>query len=506
MAIQIFGTDLSDSTIEHARAGIYSSAIEKDVSGTRLKRFFSKRDGTYQIKRSVREICTFARQNITADPPFSRLDLISCRNVLIYLGPQLHKQCIPQFHYALNPGGYLILGPAESVGSFDELFELVDKRNKIYAKKNVATPHHVDLVSYRGFKPRHPDARGLASDGTTTAQLQQIADRIMLSAYAPAAVVIDREIRVQQFRGRTDLFLEHAPGPATFNLLQLVRPTMVADLRSTIHHALKTARPARKERTLVKYDGKIREVNIEVVPFKVPASDKSWLLVIFDETTKGTRPGKLPRVVGKTAREREITQLERELAASKESLQAIIEEQESTNEELKSANEEIESSNEELQSTNEELETAKEELQSTNEELTTLNEELSNRNLEMMQVNSDLNNLLASMQLPIVMVDNTLTVRRATPAARQAFNILQTDIGRPLRELRPNFDVPDLEDILRAVIQTASTRKRRIVDKDGHEYSLRVRPYHTNDNRIDGAVITLVDIDGNKQRRRNKKA
>jgi len=187
-------------------------------------------------------------------------------------------------------------------------------------------------------------------------------------------------------------------------------------------------------------------------------------------------------------------------------LQAIIEEQESTNEELKSANEEIESSNEELQSSNEELETAKEELQSTNEELTTLNEELSNRNLEMMQVNSDLNNLLASMQLPIVMVDNTLTVRRATPAARQAFNILQTDIGRPLRELRPNFDVPDLEDILRAVIQTASTRKRRIVDKDGHEYSLRVRPYHTNDNRIDGAVITLVDIDGNKQRRRSKKA
>ena len=506
MAIQIFGTDLSDSTIEYARAGIYSSAIEKDVSGTRLKRFFSKRDGTYQIKRSVREICTFARQNITADPPFSRLDLISCRNVLIYLGPQLHKQCIPQFHYALNPGGHLILGPAESVGSFDELFELVDKRNKIYAKKNVATPHHVDLVSYRGFERRHPDTRGLASDGTTTAQLQQIADRIVLSAYAPAAVVIDREIRVQQFRGRTDLFLEHTPGPATLNLLQLVRPTMVADLRSTIHRALKTERPARKERTLVKYDGKIREVNIEVVPFKVPASDKSWLLVIFDETTKGTRPGKLPQVLGKTAREREITQLERELAASKESLQAIIEEQESTNEELKSANEGIESSNEELQSSNEELETAKEELQSTNEELTTLNEELSNRNLEMMQVNSDLNNLLASIQLPIVMVDHTLTVRRATPAARQAFNILQTDIGRPLRELRPNIDVPDLEDILCAVIQTASTRARRIIDKDGHEYSLRVRPYRTGDNRIDGAVITLVDIDGNKQRRRNKKA
>ncbi len=208
--------------------------------------------------------------------------------------------------------------------------------------------------------------------------------------------------------------------------------------------------------------------------------------------------------MGKTARQREITELRRELAASKESLQAIIEEQDSTNEESKSANEEIESSNEELQSTNEELETAKEELQSTNEELTTLNEELSNRNLEMMQINTDLNNLLASIQLPIVMVDNTLTVRRATPAARQAFNILQTDIGRPLRELRSNIDVPDLEEILRQVIQTVSRRERRIIDKDGHEYSLRVRPYRTSDNRIDGAVITLVDIDGNKRRRRNK--
>src|SRR5436305_6613702 len=189
-------------------------------------------------------------------------------------------------------------------------------------------PHPFDPVVYRGFEARHPDARALASDGIAAGQLQQIADRIMLSAYAPAAVVIDREIRVQQFRGRTDLFLEHTPGPATLNLLQLVRPTMVADLRNTIHRALKTDKPARKERTLVKYDGKMREVNIEVVPFKVLASDKSWLLVIFDETTKGTRPGKLPQALGKTAGQRETAELRRELEASKESLQAIIEEQE----------------------------------------------------------------------------------------------------------------------------------------------------------------------------------
>ena len=203
--------------------------------------------------------------------------------------------------------------------------------------------------------------------------------------------------------------------------------------------------------------------------------------------------------LGKAGAQREVTELRRELAASKESLQAIIEEHEATNEELKASNEEVESSNEELQSTNEELETAKEELQSTNEELTTLNEELSNRNLEMMQLTNELNNLLASTQMPIVMVDNALTVRRATPAARGAFNILPTDIGRPLSELRPNIDVPDMEKILREVIETLGTRERKVTDKEGRQYSLRVRPYRTTDNKIDGAVITLVDIDGESE-------
>jgi two-component system CheB/CheR fusion protein len=498
MQIQIFGTDLSDSVIEHARLGIYSSAIEKDVSPARLKRFFVKRDGSYQIHHNVRNICTFARQNICADPPFSRVDIISCRNVLIYLSADLHRRCVPQFHYALKPGGYLILGPAESVGIYDELFKLVDKKNKIYSKLAAATPRTDDLIPQRGLELAH-----LAGKSTTqnfASELLKMADRIMLSAYAPAAVVIDQNMQVQQFRGQTDLFLEHTPGPASFNLLQLARSALVPDLRATIHRAVKTDKPARKERTKVKLGGKSYEINIQVVPFKVPGSDKPWLLVIFDETTKGTKREKVPRPLGKTATERELAELRRELAASKESLQAIIEEQEATNEELKSANEEIESSNEELQSTNEELETAKEELQSTNEELTTLNEELSNRNLEMLQLTSELNNLLASIQMPIVMVDNALTVRRATPAARGAFNILPTDIGRPLHELRPNIDLPDLENILQEVIETLSTRERKVRDREGREYLLRVRPYRTTDNKIDGAVLTLIDMDGNSDR------
>jgi two-component system CheB/CheR fusion protein len=437
---------------------------------------------------------------VVTDPPFSRLDLISCRNVLIYLSPELHKRCIPQFHHALNPTGYLILGPAESVGLFDELFDLVDKRNKIYAKKMVPTPPPIQLANYQTPRAAYPSVKSTSVEAAAFGeQLVRAADHIMLNAYAPAAVVIDHDLRVHQFRGRTDFYLQHQAGPATFNILQMVRPSLAADLRNVIRRCIKTNKPARIERALLKHDSKTREINVQAVPFAIPATNKAWVLVIFDETTKGARPGKAPQLLGKTASQREIAELRRELSASKESVQSIIEEQEATNEELRSANEEIESSNEELQSANEELETAKEELQSTNEELTTLNEELSNRNVQMMQMNSDLNNLLASIQLPIVMVDNNLLVRRVTPAARDAFNVLQSDIGRPISDFKPNIDVPDLDQLLHDVIDTLAMRERRVSDRQGRQYSLRLRPYRTTENKIDGAVITLVDINGGGQ-------
>jgi two-component system, chemotaxis family, CheB/CheR fusion protein len=500
MRVQVFGTDLSESAIERARMGIYSTAIEKDVSPQRLRRFFKKLDSTYQINHTVRDICTFARQNITADPPFSRVDLISCRNVLIYLGPQLQKRAMPIFHYALNPGGYLLLGPSETVGVFSDLFELVEKRAKIYAKKIVPGRPEIELRPYTGFaeiKTLEPVRLAPSSDGRDfNAQVQHVADRIMLGTYAPSAVVIDENMVVRHFRGRTAPDLEHTAGPATLNLLHMARPSLVPDIRATVHRAIRTGRPARKERAFLKHDAQVIEINIEVVPFKVPNSDGNWLLVVFSETgsVEINPTDKSKKRKKKSPREDEIQQLRDELGASKESLQAIIEEQEATNEELKSANEEIESSNEELQSTNEELETAKEELQSTNEELTTLNEELSNRNLEIMQINSDLNNLLSSTHLPIVMVDNNLTIRRATPTARDAFNIKDTDVGRRITELKPNIDIPDVEQLLHDVIDTLTQREEKIRDKRGRHYSLRIRPYRTADNKIDGAVLTLVDI------------
>ncbi len=497
LRIQIFGTDLSETMIDHARAGIYSNAIEKDVSPLRLKRFFTKTEVGYQIARRVRDVCTFARQDVVTDPPFSRLDLISCRNLLIYLGPDLQKRCIPQFHHALNPGGYLILGPAESVGTFDKLFELADKKNKIYIKQAVTLPQSLGVIDYRNHDVSHFGMKAIS--GVTpgvNAELLQTADRIMLSAYAPAAVVVDQDLKVHQFRGRTDIYLQHQPGPASLDLLQIVRTSLVADLRNTIRRAIKSNKPARKERAVAKLNGKMLEMNIQVVPFRISTTEKPWLLVIFDETTQESRSVEPRPRLGKSARQREIGELRRELAATKESLQAIIEEQEAGNEELKSANEEIESSNEELQSTNEELETAKEELQSTNEELTTLNEELSTRNLEMLQVNNDLSNLLASLQLPIVMVDNNLIVRRATPAARIPFNILASDVGRPISDLKRNVDIPDLEAIVRSSIDTLASHERPVTGKEGRRYLLRVRPYRTSEDKIDGAVITLIETDG----------
>jgi two-component system CheB/CheR fusion protein len=346
----------------------------------------------------------------------------------------------------------------------------------------VPTPRVADLVSYRGYEFPETVA-SLTSSGRTDfdIQLLEIADRIMLSAYAPAAVVIDDALHIQQFRGRTDDYLEEMPGPTTRNLLQLVRPSMVSDLRAAVDRAMKTGKPTRKERALVKFDAKTREVNIEVVPFQLPTSDKAWLLVIFDETTKGARPGRLLEVLGKTVRQREMTDMRRELSASQ------------------SAGQELLSRNEELQLMNEELETTKEELQSTNEELTTLNDELSNRNVEMMQLTSDLDNLLTSVQIPIVMVDRALMVRRATPAARNAFNILPTDVGRRITELRPNLDIPDLESLLRDVTETLNMCERKVKDPEGREYSLRIRPYRTIDDKIDGAVITLVEMGRGKK-------
>jgi two-component system CheB/CheR fusion protein len=497
--IQIFGTDLSERAIAKARAGLYPASIAREVNSERLRRYFVKKEGGYQISRELRELCTFARQNLCEDPPFSRLDLISCRNVLIYFGPELQRKCVPIFHYALNPQGCLILGTSETIGGFADLFALVDKKNKIYTKKVTDLPVR-DLPLGRArsvdFKsPSLPLPAAPVRPVDSANDVHRAADQLLLTHFASCGVVIDRLLQVWHFRGNTAPYMVHAPGAASLNLFKMVRPELAADVSAAVHHCLKLGAGVRKENLHFEQDGAVRYMNLEVVPFAVAPSSEPWLLVIFEPL----RQVPLPVIAGKesapdSAYAREIARLRAELASTKESLQAIIEEQEAANEELKSANEEIESSNEELQSSNEELETAKEELQSTNEELTTVNDELHLRNQEMNELNGELQNLLRSIHLPVVLVDENLTIRRATALAERLFNVIPSDVGRPLSDINPSVYGADLHGMIRRVLEHLSPQECEVRDADGRVYCLRVRPYRTRENRIEGAVMTLLDI------------
>jgi two-component system CheB/CheR fusion protein len=499
--VQIFATDISDASIEKARAGIYPENIQQDVSPERLRRFFTKVNGNFQVHKSIRDMCIFARQNVVVDPPFSNLDLVTCRNVLIYFGPALQRRLIPLFHYALRPNGFLLLGTSETIGASAEHFSLVDKKHKIYVKK-VSFLRPGFEIARRAQLPEGQNASPVhVADQTREGKpldIQQHVDKILLREFSPGAVVTNGDFEVVHFRGRTGDYLEHAPGQASLSLLKMVRESLVIGLRAVLNRASKTDEPARQTGIELRQNRHVRELTLEVVPFKMGPTQERFFLVVFYENhvpaTPQVESGSVP--AGPRGRDRrEILKLHEELNTTKESLQSIIEEQEATNEELKSANEEIQSSNEELQSTNEELETAKEELQSTNEELTTLNEELQNRNTELSQANNDLTNLLASVHVPILMLGNDLTIRRFTPMAERLFNLIPADVGRRLSDLSRAILVPDLDASVREVIDNLTPIEREAQDREGHWFLLRIRPYRTRENRIEGAVIVLVDID-----------
>jgi len=453
----------------------------------------------------VREMCIFARQNVVTDPPFSNLDLISCRNVLIYLGPALQRKVMPLFHYALKPHGYLLLGASETIGGFADLFSLLDKKAKFYVKK---ATHTRPVVTFGNAPLQEPHAEpvaapvlGVTKVSPTLAEVQKQGDRIVLTHHSPAGVIVNKQLEVLQFRGRTGPFLEHAHGEATLNLLRMAREGLVVGLRAAMARATKQNVRVREESLHVKPNGTMLEVNVDVVPFQVPPSRERFFLILFEAATppESEATGKKNRgkkeKAARSAEGVEISRLREEVASTRESLQAIIEEQEATNEELRSANEEIMSSNEELQSTNEELETAKEELQSTNEELTTLNDELESRNVEVEQVNNDLHNLLAAINIPIIMVGPDLRIRRFTGVAEKLLNLIPGDVGRPLTDINLNVNLPNPTKLVAEVIDSLQTREMDVQDKDNHWWSVRVRPYKTTDNKIDGAVIALLDVD-----------
>jgi two-component system, chemotaxis family, CheB/CheR fusion protein len=510
--IQVFGTDLSESAIQRARAGVYKENIEADVTPARLRRFFYKADGGYQIKKTIRDLCIFSTQNIFNDPPFSRMDLVSCRNVMIYLSQALQKRVVPIFHYALKPTGFLMLGSTEGLlGAGSELFEMTDKKQKIFRKRLVSAP-----VAF-GFSVGKAE-HGSTGTPTTTAQskspetqkipmeLQREADRLLLARYVPPAVLINEHLEILQTRGRTASFLELPSGKASLNLLKMARPGLLFELQGAIDEARKQGFEAIRPRVRVD-DEKIKTVTIRVVPFKVPTQTQHSFLIVFESdlpSEDGVSPSGLAQapaahMVDQASAEeysvlgRQIVQLRQELAATREYLQSIIESQEGTNEELQSANEEIQSGNEELQSTNEELQTSKEELESANEELHTVNEEMQHRNELLTQLNNDLTNLLYSVSLPIVMVGADLSVRRFTPQAAAVLGLSSSDIGRPMPRLRLKLDMGSLEQNMLDVIQQVQSQQLHVQDNDGKWCILRIVPYRTMDNRIDGVVLSVMN-------------
>jgi two-component system CheB/CheR fusion protein len=497
--IQIFATDVSENAIEQARSGIYPTSISADVSNERLKRFFTKADGGYKINKALRDMCVFARHDLTRDPPFSRLDLVVCRNVMIYLDAQLQRRLISVFHYALRTRGFLMLGAAETAGT-QHLFTVVDKRWRLYRKSSIDTALPM-AFSVDRFSPLPTAAQqSRLTPPSPVRSAHDEASRFLLQRYSPPSVVIDENLQIVQFRGQTGHFLESASGEPNLGILKMAREGLLFPLKSALQSARRKRRTVRRKGVAVHRNGDWHTVNLEVVP--LGSAGTGHLLVVFEEANepeKRVRSRTRKKAEGSAGpRRREgderVAGLTRELAASREYLQSIIQELEAANEELQSANEEILSSNEELQSTNEELDTAKEELQSTNEELNTVNEELHSRNDELSHVNSDLLNLLSTVDITILIVGQDMRIRRFTPTAERMLNLIPGDVGRPLGQINTNLAVADLEQLAQETIETFMPKEIEVQDRSGRWYSLRIRPYRNIDNRIDGAVLTLIDI------------
>ncbi|QDR81223.1 chemotaxis protein CheB [Sporomusa termitida] len=491
--IQIFATDINETVIDKARAGIYPKTIVADISPPRLSRFFVEVEQGYQISKAIRDICVFARQDIGQDPPISRVDLVSCRNVMIYFGPALHKRIFPIFHYALNPGGFLIMGASESVGVFADLFDLVDKKHQIYTKKSVATPMAVELsatehaATVRSRSNDYPES----FSGISLLDVQKEADRIVLGKYAPPGVIINSKLDIIQYRGRTGVYLEPASGMPSLNLMKMAREGLFAGLRAAIYQAKKENILVRKEGLHVLENGNSLQVNVDVVPINGSFQQGEYFLVLFQDAASQSRSNDvtLAREDSHQARATdEVLGLKQEVAATKEYLQSIIDQHEA-------ANEEVQSSNEELMSMNEELETAKEELQSTNEELMTLNEEMGTRNMELNHINNDMINLLHSINIPVLILSGDLRIRRFNAVAKKVFNLIGADVERPIKSIKLNIDIPNLEQASLEVIDTLNSKEQEVQDRWGHWYSMQIRPYRTTDNKIDGVIITFADID-----------
>ncbi|MBR0719580.1 CheR family methyltransferase [Bradyrhizobium liaoningense] len=490
--VQIFATDIDGRALATARVGRYRTNIEQDMSPERLARWFVREGDTYCVVKELREMCIFSQHNVIKDAPFSKLDLVSCRNLLIYLNAELQNRVIPLFHFALLPDRFLFLGNSENVTRHPKLFAPVDRRARIFKKLDAGTrlPPEFPISTAAGRSPLEPPpVRSFGPDVGLERRAQRIAER-----YAPAYVITDDNFQILHFSGRTGRYIEPTAGAASLDLLQLVHRDLRLELRTALGRAAETNEPARAEHVQLGVNGHRVVVDIAVEPIQEGAAGHRNFVVLFKDgpAPAADAPEGNPSTLVRTEH---VERLESELRATRERLQATIEELESTNEELKSSNEEYQSLNEELQSANEELETSREELQSVNEELTTVNGELAHRVQELTRATSDLKNFLESTQIATVFLDNDLKVMNFTPAITQILHLVETDVGRPIAHIKARIPIEELYDDVRRVLRTLASAERELATPDsGTRYIVRILPYRSIDNFIAGVVVNFIDV------------
>jgi len=491
-SVQIFATDLDDEALEIARKGIYPEHTADQLSMERLKRFFVSKGEKFEVIQEIRDMCVFSLHNLIKDPPFSRQDLISCRNLLIYLEADLQRKLLPVFHYALNPSGFLFLGPSENLASRSELFRTIDKKHRVFQRKPsvLRQPLQVPMME-PGRVTRLPPTPTTISPATGAKEQNVIRtiERVLIEEYAPASVIINEQGEIVYFSGRTGQYLEPAAGVPSNKIITMVRRHLRLELRTAVQRAIASRQEVVRENIVVKVGAEVRAINLVVRPLPELGQEAGLFIVLFQELV----PAPKTSVVVVERQELDsanpiIQQLENELRTTKEDLQTTIEELETSNEELKSANEELLSMNEELQSTNEELQTSKEELQSLNDELQRKLEELD-------AANADLQNVFQSTQVATVFLDSQLRIKRFTPAINQLVPLAERDIGRHLLDVAPDLAQPEIVADLEAVLRTLTSRERQLPLRGGQSwYMVRSMPYRALDQTVQGAVMTFSDV------------
>ena len=494
--VQIFATDIDKAAIDKARQGLYPANIAADLSPERLEHFFSKEDNKYQINKDIREMVVFAPHNVTMDPPFTRLDLISCRNLLIYLTAELQKKLMALFHYSLMPDGILFLGTSETIGRFIDQFSTVDTKWKIYQRRH-SEQTAADTVDFAHFyREAIPAGRVSAKQAAELVSIPEVANRMLLEDFTPPAVFINEQGDVVYIHGRTGKYLDPPAGKANINIFAMAREGLKIELPSAIREAKTQKKTITLKGIKVKTNGDFQTINLTVKPVVQLGIQQPLYMLVFENVTMPPKEEKsISSQARSSSRLKDINiELENELKHTKELLQKTSEEMQLSQEELKSTNEEIQSTNEELQSTNEELSSSKEEMQSLNEEMMTVNAELQVKVDELTLSNSDMKNLLNRTEIATVFLDDELNIRRFTPEATGIFNLIQSDIGRPISHIVSKLQYDDIVTDVRKVLDSLMYKEAQVQAKDGHWYIMRIMPYRTHDNAIDGVVINFIEI------------